>query len=205
MTPARERLVQLSELAGGSAAQHLRQIARFAGVAGITAGALLVAYSGLPTGGAEKHLLADQRGGIDGQYEQVRRAIDARTFTAVKPREAPLVAAAVDIPAVLPANPGESVLTIHPDWQDRSLPLHATVNTSNQPLALADTAQVAIKLVATKDPIYHGDKTTQTVQATQEGQPTPGFADLSSSAASVQTARQDEELALIMILLEATA
>lgn len=55
MTTAAERLVALAG-SGGQAGVLLRQI----GVAGLTAGALLVAYSGLPTATAAEHLLAER-------------------------------------------------------------------------------------------------------------------------------------------------
>lgn len=54
MTTAAQRLATLSGLSGVSAAQMLRQIA-----AGATAGAMLVAYSGLPSATAATHLLHD--------------------------------------------------------------------------------------------------------------------------------------------------
>ena len=53
---AAQRLAQLSGLTGVSAAEHLKRIALAAGVAG----ALLVAYSGLPAGSAAQHLLTDR-------------------------------------------------------------------------------------------------------------------------------------------------
>lgn len=54
---ALERLKQLSGLSGGSAGEALRKIAGASGLAG----ALLVGYSGLPTGTAAEHLLADHQ------------------------------------------------------------------------------------------------------------------------------------------------
>ena len=57
MTTAAERLVQLTGGAGSlTAAQRLRMI----GGAAATAGALLVAFSGLPSATAAEHLLADR-------------------------------------------------------------------------------------------------------------------------------------------------
>lgn len=54
---AGQRLAALSGAPGLSAAEHLKRIAGAAGVAG----ALLVAYSQLPTGSAEQHLLAERQ------------------------------------------------------------------------------------------------------------------------------------------------
>ena len=54
MTTAAERLVFLSGLSGVSAGQHLLALA-----SGSTSGAILVNYSGLPTGTAAEHLLQD--------------------------------------------------------------------------------------------------------------------------------------------------
>lgn len=53
---AAERLKLLSGAGGTSAGARLRRI----GGAAATAGALLVAYSGLPTGTAAQHLLTDR-------------------------------------------------------------------------------------------------------------------------------------------------
>ena len=53
---AAERLTQLSGQPGGTAAERLRRIAGVAGVAG----AMLVAFSGLPSGSASGHLLSDK-------------------------------------------------------------------------------------------------------------------------------------------------
>lgn len=55
MTTAAERLVALAG-SGGQAGALLRQI----GITGLTAGALLVAYSGLPTATAAVHLMTDR-------------------------------------------------------------------------------------------------------------------------------------------------
>lgn len=52
---ALERLKQLSGLSGVSAGEALRKIAGASGLAG----ALMVGFSGLPTGTAAEHLLAD--------------------------------------------------------------------------------------------------------------------------------------------------
>ena len=57
---AEERLVFLSGTTGLTAGEHLRRIAlRWGNLAAGTAGALLVAFSGLPTGTAAQHLLHD--------------------------------------------------------------------------------------------------------------------------------------------------
>ena len=187
MTTALERITQLSGLSGVSAAQHLKQIAGAVGIAG----ALLVAYSGLPTGTAAQHLLADNaaeqaasgggkgtRGGVEHDAladaaRYARRAVDA-------PATTPVVVAAL---GQQPQQRGTALdASTAPAIQRAVTPLYT--GGANRPTAHLLPAQAAIKQIA------------------NDAQPSvrPGADD-----SAAQRRKNDDELALILILLEATA
>lgn len=71
MATTGQRLVEISQLASGTAAQHLRA----AGVTGVTAGDLLVAYSQLPTATAIVHLLQTVQRQVAGGVPTFRRMV----------------------------------------------------------------------------------------------------------------------------------
>ena len=136
-------------------------------------------------------------------------------LSAVKRREAPLSAATVDIPAV-PANPagsagivsdGVSSIPLSPnageDTQSGGItPLYA--GSANKPITLVDTAQVAINTVAISERNTDVTQTLEAQQTAQEGQSSPSI-DVATSAHALHAAREDEALAILMILLESIA
>lgn len=78
MTTTGQRLVEISQLSTGTAAQHLRA----AGVTGITAGELLVSYSRLPTATAIIHLLQTVQREAAGGVPKFRRMVTTPSVVA---------------------------------------------------------------------------------------------------------------------------
>lgn len=78
MTTTGQRLVEISQLSSGTAAQHLRA----AGVTGSTAGELLVAYSQLPTATAIVHLLQTVQRQAAGGVPTFRRMVTTPSVSA---------------------------------------------------------------------------------------------------------------------------
>ena len=78
MTTTGQRLVEISQLSTGTAAQHLRA----AGVTGSTAGELLVSYSQLPTATAIVHLLQTVQREAAGGIPKFRRMVTTPSVVA---------------------------------------------------------------------------------------------------------------------------
>ena len=78
MTTTGQRLVEISQLSSGTAAQHLRA----AGVTGSTAGELLVSYSQLPTATAISHLLQTVQREVAGGVPKFRRMVTTPSVVA---------------------------------------------------------------------------------------------------------------------------
>jgi hypothetical protein len=78
VTTTGQRLVEISQLSTGTAAQHLRA----AGVTGSTAGELLVSYSQLPTATAIVHLLQTVQREAAGGVPKFRRMVTTPSVVA---------------------------------------------------------------------------------------------------------------------------
>lgn len=203
MTTALERITQLSGLSGVSAAQHLKQIAGAAGIAG----ALLVAFSGLPTGTAAEHLLANavpeqaQSGGAGKGKVSRGHEVKQRAITYKLP-EAP-VTVYNGVGATVAKYVSSETATVKPDFTVRAPEFAALLETLAKPVSVnlesdaqsgqtVDAAFVAVQaggVVQTGQEIAH--RIVLSVEAVKI-----------EKVAIAKARRDDDELALMMILAE---
>lgn len=201
---ALERITQLSGLSGVSAAQHLKQIAGAAGIAG----ALLVAFSGLPTGTAAEHLLANavpeqaQSGGAGKGKVSRGHEVKQRVVTYKLPEAPVTVYNGVGATVAKYVSSLPETATVKPDFTVRAPEFAALLET------LASPVGVSLEQVDAGQSAQSELTAAFVAPVVQTGQEIAHQIVLSVEAAKIEKAaiakarRNDDELALMMILAE---